>query len=96
MQMGLMICDYYRMKVERLPPHLQYAGFYVRAGDKPLGICFDDYELTGRTWHPDRRVIADIERDGISRRELHSGINAAVLWPHLPPSRQSQIEGSAA
>jgi hypothetical protein len=35
MQMGLMICDFYRMKVERLPTHLQYAGFYVRAGEKP-------------------------------------------------------------
>ncbi len=75
--MSVPVLDYFQLKPEFLPPDLRSMGVYVRPGELSLHGDMDQWELVGRTFHPNRLQAADVERQGYCVRKLPSNIKAA-------------------
>jgi hypothetical protein len=74
--MAVAVLDYYRIKPEFLPPELQSLRRYVRPGELGDHADPEQWELLGRTFHPNHLHAADVERQGYCERKLPASIDA--------------------
>ncbi|MGQ0446425.1 MAG: hypothetical protein ACT4O2_15205 [Beijerinckiaceae bacterium] len=68
--MTVMVLDYYKVKPEFMPEDLQGLGVYVRPGELECVANPDEWELVGRTFHPNRLQTADVRRQRYCLRKL--------------------------
>jgi len=78
--MAVTVLEYYRRKPAFVPPDLQEMSIYVRPGELELYAKPDEWELVGRTFHPNNLQAADVMRQGYCLRTLPIGIDAAKLY----------------
>jgi hypothetical protein len=78
--MAVQVLDYYRIKPEFMPADLQQLAIYVRPAELHKAAEYPEHwEFVGRTLHPNRLQVADVERQGFCVRKLRTGINVAAL-----------------
>ena len=84
--MSVWVLDYYRIKPEFMPTKLQRYALYVRPGELEKYTDPSQWDLAGRTFHPNRLQVADVERQGYCERKIRAGIDlekmAALLYAH--------------
>jgi hypothetical protein len=89
MKMTVRVLDCFRLKSEFLPPSLASRMIYVRPGELEVHAEADQWEYVGRTFHPNSRQAADVERQGYCDRPLPSGFDwkrIARTWYNHPSS----------
>jgi hypothetical protein len=80
--MSISALDYYRLKAEFLPSEFQLLAVYIRSNDD-LAKYVDtptEWEFVGRTLHPNRMQVADVERQGYCLRKVSADIDAGSLY----------------
>ena len=80
--MAISALDYYRVKAEFLPSEFQLVAIYIRSNDD-VALYVDEpaqWEFVGRTLHPNRLQIADVERQGFCLRKMAAGVKARLFY----------------
>jgi hypothetical protein len=84
--MSVRVLEYYRIKLEFMPPELQRYAVYVRPGELDKYADPDQWEFVGRTIHPNRLQVADVMRQGFCERKILARIDlakmAALFYTH--------------
>jgi hypothetical protein len=89
--MPIAVLDYFRLKPEFLPAHLKSAAVYVRPNELSAHVTdVAQWELVGRTFHPNRLQAADVERQGYCFRYLPAGLKFPPSWHDHPSSRAAR------
>jgi hypothetical protein len=83
-KMSVRVLDYYRVKPEFMPPHLQLLGVYVLPGELETHFDPTQWDLVGRTFHPNRPQAADVERQGFCMRELGFDVKGRARSRYRP------------
>jgi len=78
--MSVAVLDYYHRKPEFLPSDLEDMAIYVRPGELAKHANPDEWELVGRTFHPNKLQAADVERQGYCLRKLPIGNDASEIY----------------
>ena len=81
--MSIFALDYYRLKAEFLPSEFELVAVYIRSNDDVTQYVDvpTEWEFVGRTLHPNRTQIADVERQGYCLRKFSTNIDAWSLYP---------------
>lgn len=94
--MTITVLDCFRLKPEFLPPSLASRFMYVRPGELEAYAEPSQWELVGRTLHPNVAQAAEIERKGYCDRSLPSGFNwerIGKTWYDHPSSVRARDHG---
>jgi hypothetical protein len=75
--MTFKVLECFQIKPEFMPPELQSLWLYVRPGELSEHTNPDQWEFIGRTLHPSRLQIADVERQGYCERKLRAEVDVA-------------------
>jgi hypothetical protein len=78
--MSVHALDYFRLKPEFLPPDFKVMGMYVRPDELSVHADAAQWELVGRTFHPNRLQAADVERQGYCLRKLPARIDGSKWY----------------
>ncbi len=71
--MTIAVLDYFKLKPEFLPASLAMRGVYVRPNELEKFANPSQWEYVGRTYHPNHKQAADVERHGYCNRSLPAG-----------------------
>jgi hypothetical protein len=74
------VLEHYKAKPEFLPATLQLLSVYVRPGELSAYFDASQWELTGRTFHPNQLQARDVERWGYCLRRLPSWVRAGKWY----------------